>query len=74
MLKGQKNKHGLVYSTNIRGYNIDINYSDIKVMGYERYYREMSGIDTNERREFDVNKTLRLITEGKLKKLKHRWW
>jgi hypothetical protein len=69
MLAGPKDKQGLVYSANIRGYNIQINGSEIKVMGYTPYRRTYGGSDSNEMREFDANEVLRLIASGKLAKL-----
>jgi hypothetical protein len=68
MLVGPKDKRGLVYSTNIRGYSIKINNSEIKVLGYEPYRRTYGGSDSNEMREFDANEVLRLIASGKLAK------
>ena len=69
MLEGPKDKHGLVHSTNIRGYNIKITMTEIKVVGYQSYKTRGYWLDTNEKREADVNEVLRLIMEGRIKKL-----
>jgi len=58
----------MVYSTNIRGYSIKFTNDTVKVLGYE-VYKPGYYMGTNEMREAVADDVLRLIREGRIKRL-----
>jgi len=73
MLKGTKDKKGLVIAVNMKGYSIKINHTEVRVQGYKTYRRPSRPVDLNDLREVDVLYAIQQIRSGKLSRLPQRF-